>query len=211
MRAYTSIEQLVARVRSRDHQLMLAARGHTEPRDDRPDGYPRGGDGTGRASGHGDPTGAAVEQRNLQSDRLSEHANEAISAVFEALRALTAADAAATKALDPPKIAEPEQRPPEAIWCVSCARPFPKELAKEHPARKVGEAIAFEPRTSATKRSRTDLCNWCLDEWEASSEKVLSRSIDIRLVIWRADHPGRYVTTRVRSDVLEPKKHSQVS
>jgi hypothetical protein len=114
--------------------------------------------------------------------------------VFEALRALTAADAAATKALEPPKIAEPEQRPPEAIWCVSCARPFPKELAKEHPARKVGEAIAFEPRTSFTKRSRTDLCNWCLDEWEASSEKVLSRSIDIRLVIWRADHPGRYVT-----------------
>lgn len=213
MRAYTSIEQLVAQVRSKDHQLAMVARGRIEqPRDDRPDGYPRGGDGTGRASGVSDPTASAVEQRNATADRLREYADDAMSSVFEALKALEAAFASASKALDPPRPAPVEkQAAPKAIFCVSCARLFPKELKDEHKARTVGESITFEPRHGFTNRSRDDLCSWCLVEWDASGDDNKRKELpDIRLVIWRDDHPGRHVTTRVRAEVLG-KKCSAVS
>lgn len=213
LRAYQSIEQLVSRLRTRDHQLALVARGRIEqPRDDRPDGYPRGGDGGGRMSGVSDPTGSAVEQRNLQADRLREHADDAMSSVFEALKALVAADAAASKALDPPKFADEQKKPavPLAIWCVSCARLLPKEHRDDLPSRAVGESIAFNPRHQFTKRSRTDLCSWCLKEWDASGNGNGSRKLpDIRLVIWRADHANREVTERVRAQVLAPRRRSQ--
>lgn len=206
-RAYASLLELTAEVRSLDHRLSIVARGKIEPRDDRRDGYPGGGDGTGRSSGVSDPTASAVEQRNRQADELREYADDAIASVFEALEALKAAQASARKALDPPRPAEPEKVPaPKAIFCVSCARPFPKELKDEHKARKVGESITFEPRHGYTNRSRNDLCSWCLVEWDASGDDGKQRTLpDIRLVIWRDDHPGRHVTTRVRAEVLGKK------
>lgn len=205
MRAYNSAIQMLEQLRSKDHQLAIASQRHIDaPRADLPDGYPRGGAGGGRMSGVSDPTGVAVEQRNRQADRLAEYAEDAIASLFEAHKALVAALAAASKALDPPRPAEPEKpRPAQAIWCISCARLFPKELADEHKSRRVGESIAFEPRHGFTNRSRADLCSWCLVEWDASGEDGKQKQLpDIRLVIWRDDHPGRHVTARVRAEVL---------
>lgn len=208
MRAYANILELVARIRTLDSRLQNVARGRTDtPRPDQPDGYPRGGDSTGRYSGTSDPTCAAVEQRAHQADKLRELADNAISGVFEALRILNQAESDAGRALSPPRQTEPEQRPPEAIWCVSCARQRPKDL-EQLPTRKAGEAIAFEPRTTMTKRSRDDLCSWCLDRWEGSSEDTSRRKLpDIRLVAWRADNPHRKVTENVER-ILLGQRHS---
>lgn len=213
LRALNSIEELVRTIRPRDARLAETARGRSStPRIDVPDGYPRGGDGGGRAGGTSDPTGSAVEQRESQAARMAQLAEDAYDAVFDALAQLKRAESLSARALEPPRMAEPEKRAPEAIWCISCARAFPKELTKDFPGHTAGEAISFEPRSSATKRSRDDLCNWCLAEWEGSNEVGLRRKLpDTRLVIWRADHSGRYVTERVRADVLAPQKSSQVA
>jgi hypothetical protein len=209
MRAFASIAELVPIVRAMDSQLAEVARGRlAAPRIDQPDGYPRGGGG--RAGGTSDPTGAAVEQRELQAARLAELAEQAIGAVFRALDEMKAAQALAARALEPPRMAEPERRPPEQIWCISCARARPKEL-EQLPAKRAGEAIAFEPRTSMTKRSRDDLCSWCLDRWEGSAADPGRRKLpDIRLVAWRADNPHRKVTQQVEQQLLG-QKPSQVA
>lgn len=208
-RAYSSAIQLLERLRARDHQLTVAARGTiVAPLDDLPDGYPGGGDGVGRNSGHSDSTAGAAASRIGHADRRAEYAEDAVASLFEALTALKAADASASKALDPPKVLPPERpRPPRSVFCVSCARLFPKELKDKYKHRTVGEAIAFEPRHGFTNRSRADLCSWCLVEFDATGQVP-----DIELVIWRDDHPGRHVTARVRADVLgRPQLHSAVS
>lgn len=200
LRAYSSIEQLVAKVRAHDHHLAMVARGRIEqPRADRPDGYPRGGDGS-HGSGVSNPTLGAVEQREVQADRLRVHAEDAFGAVFEALKALVAADAHRAKALEPPRAPElAVRRPDDAMWCVSCMRE--RRDPKGQPVR--GTVIAFSQRTPIMKRSRRDLCSWCLKEWEASDDDNAKRRLpDIRLVMWRAEHAGQTVTERVRVFVL---------
>lgn len=204
LRAYAACIAYVERIRERDYHLAMVIRGRLEsPRADRPDGYPRGGDG-GYSSGVSDPTGAAAEQREAQADRLKTHAEDAIAAVFEALRALVAADASCAKALEPPKASEVEvRRPDDAVWCISCLR----ERVDRHGNRVRGSVTAFEPRTLAAKRSRDDLCSWCLTRWETSSDDPTARELpDVRLAMWRADNPGRYLTERIAVEVLKKKQ-----
>lgn len=208
-RAYASVIQLAERLRARDHQLTVASkRMLVAPLADLPDGYPRGGDGVGRSSGVSDSTGGAVMSRLGEADPRAEYAEDAVASLFEALGALKAADASAAKALDAPVTLEPEKaRPPRSVFCVSCARLFPKELRDKYKHRTVGEAIAFEPRHGFTNRSRADLCSWCLVEFDATGQVP-----DIELVLWRDDHPGRHVTARVRAEVLgKPQLHSAAS
>lgn len=203
---YSHIEQLVAEIRTRDHELALVARGRINPNADRPDGYPRGGDSSGRMTGIADPTGSAVEQREAQADKLRQHADQAFASVHEALRALSAAHTHTVKALEPPKIIDlVERRPDDSVWCISCLRHRPDNSGKRIP-------IAFEPRTLMTGRSRDDLCSWCLRRWEGSSDEPARRTLpDIRFVIWRAEHPGRYLTEPIERDLLTPASKSSRS
>lgn len=208
-KAYANIIALAERLRARDHQLSIASkRMLVAPLADLPDGYPRGGDGVGRSSGVSDSTGGAVMSRLGEADPRAEYAEDAVASLFEALGALKAADASAVKALDAPAKFEPEKpKPPKSVFCVSCARLFPKELRDKYKHRTVGEMIATEPRHNFTKRSRDDLCSWCLGEYDATGKVP-----HIELVIWRDDHPGRNVTPRVRAEVLgKPQLHSAVS
>jgi hypothetical protein len=160
-----------------------------------PDGYPRGGDGIGGQTGHSDPTAGAVESWvDTERTRVADLVDEAWSKLIDAFGLLKAADSCRARALEPQRPRMPEgTSPPAAVWCISCARPWPGTK----------QSITFEPRSSMTKRGRDDLCSWCLRQWEASNEDPTSRVIpDVRLVVWHHEHPGRYLTATIEKAVL---------
>lgn len=161
-----------------------------------PDGYPRGGDSVGSHTGHSDPTGGAVESWiDTERTRVADLVDRAWEQLIDAFRLLAAADSCRAQALEQrrPRPAEEGKTGGDVWWCISCARAWPGTQ----------QAIAFNPRSRASKRSRDDLCPACLNDWEASGDDATGRSLsDIRIVIWRHEHPGRYVTETIRQHAL---------
>lgn len=212
-RAIRNARVYLDRLEADDGTLSIVRRRPVKPAN-APDGYPRGGDGVGGNSGHSDPTGGAVESWiDTERTRVADLVDDAWRKLNDAVNLLAAADSCRARALEQRRArVEPVRSTGEVWWCISCARAWPGTT----------QSIAFEPRSKATKRSRDDLCNACLDEWEASGTDTTSRSLgDIRLVIWRHEHPGRYVTESVRQIALAesladvrkraPQQHEQTA
>lgn len=195
--AIRNMRRYLDRLEQADQVLAQARRRPVKP-PNAPDGWPRGGgDGSSHASGHSDPTGNAVEAWiDTERTRVADLVDRCWARLCEAEGILAGADSDRARALEPERprsAAAPESAVHQTWWCISCARPWPGTQ----------QAIAFEPRHRLAKRSRDDLCNACLNSWEASGDDATSREFpDVRIVIWRHEHPGRYVTEAVRRSAL---------
>lgn len=162
-----------------------------------PDGYPTGGDGVGGGSGTSDPVGVSVQQRVDSARTEVRRLTDVVwSELLVAERHLKEAVTNARRALATPDVSRIPARSRSLTprFCVSCARPRPGTR---------NEACAFNARTTASKRSRADLCLWCLNRWEASSGEPARRKLpDIRLVVWKADNAGRHLTPEIEATLL---------